>query len=271
MFILYKRLKLLKKHLRELNKLHYSHISERVARAEADLDRHQTLLQMDRDNNQLLTQDKLLRLTLINLKSTEKMFFSQKLKNTFFKESDKGTHFFHSLMNHTHKRNYISTIQRLDGMLTTSISEVGEEFIRYYRELLGTSKHTTSIDVKVALSGPCINAGSHSFLLAPVSNDSIKEALFSIGNDKAPGPDGYSSLFFKTAWDMVGNDLCAAIRDFFVSGRLLKQVNHSVIALMPKSDNVTFAADFRPISCCNVIYKVISKILAGRMAKFFMR
>jgi hypothetical protein len=226
---------------------------------------------MDRDNNQLLTQDKLLRLTLINLKSTEKMFFSQKLKNTFFKESDKGTHFFHSLMNHTHKRNYISTIQRLDGMLTTSISEVGEEFIRYYRELLGTSKHTTSINVKVALSGPCINAGSHSFLLAPVSNDSIKEALFSIGNDKAPGPDGYLSLFFKTAWDMVGNDLCAAIRDFFVSGRLLKQVNHSVIALMPKSDNVTFAADFRPISCCNVIYKVISKILAGRMAKFFMR
>jgi hypothetical protein len=104
-----------------------------------------------------------------------------------------------------------------------------------------------------------------------VSNDSIKEALFSIGNDKAPGPDGYLSLFFKTAWDMVGNDLCAAIRDFFVSGRLLKQVNHSVIALMPKSDNVTFAADFRPISCCNVIYKVISKILAGRMAKFFMR
>jgi len=46
----------------------------------------------------------------------------------------------------------------------------------------------------------------------------------------------------------------------------LKQVNHSVIALVPKSDNVTFAADFRPISCCNVIYKVISKILAGRMA-----
>jgi len=170
---------------------------------------------MDRDNNQLLTQDKLLRLTLINLKSAEKMFFSQKLKNAFFKESDKGTHFFHSLMNHTHRRNYISAIQCPDGMLTTSISEVGEEFVRYYRELLGTSKHTTSIDVEVALSGPCIDAGSHSLLLAPVSNDLIKKALFSIGNDKAPGPDGYSSHFFKTAWDVVGNDFCATIHDFF--------------------------------------------------------
>jgi hypothetical protein len=69
----------------------------------------------------------------------------------------------------------------------------------------------------VALSGPCIDAGSHSLLLAPVSNDSIKEALFSISNDKAPSPDGYSSYFFKTAWDVVGNDFCAAIHDFFLS------------------------------------------------------
>jgi len=69
----------------------------------------------------------------------------------------------------------------------------------------------------VALSGPCIDAGSHSFLLASVSNDSIKKALFSNSNDKAPGPSGYSSYFFKTAWDVVGNDFCAAIRDFFLS------------------------------------------------------
>jgi hypothetical protein len=49
------------------------------------------------------------------------MFFSQKLKNTFFKESDKGTHFFHSLMNHTHKRNYISTIQLFNVLMVCSL------------------------------------------------------------------------------------------------------------------------------------------------------
>jgi len=47
--------------------------------------------------------------------------------------------------------------------------------------------------------------------LAPVLNDVIKEALFNIGNDKAPGLDGYSSLFFKKSWDIVGADFCAAV------------------------------------------------------------
>jgi len=103
-------------------------------------------------------------------------------------------------------------------------------------------------------------------LLAPVTNELIQQTLFSIDNDKAPGPDGFSSLFFKRAWGIVGGDFCAAIKDFFASGKMLKQVNHSIIFLVPKSTTTNSAADFRPISCCNVIYKVISKILAGRMA-----
>jgi len=62
-----------------------------------------------------------------------------------------------------------------------------------------------------------------------------------------------------------GGDLWAAVKDFFASRDLLKQVNHSIIALVPKLSNANLVANFQPISCCNVIYKVISKILAGRM------
>jgi hypothetical protein len=70
-------------------------------------------------------------------------------------------------------------------------------------------------------------------------------------------------FFFKRSCNVVGNDFCAEIKDFFVSGELLKQVNHSIIALVPKSSNVTSIIDSRLISCCNIIYKVISKLLAG--------
>jgi hypothetical protein len=53
---------------------------------------------------------------------------------------------------------------------------------------------------------------------------------------------------------------------FFTLGEIFKQINHSIIALVPKSTNANSAADYKPISCCNVTYKVISKILAGQLA-----
>jgi mannosylglycoprotein endo-beta-mannosidase len=267
MYILCWRLKLLKGPLKQLNKLHFSHISERVCRAEAALEQHQSLLQEDRDNVQLLTQDIKLRLELVNLKSSEKMFYSQKLKCNFFKDSDRGTSFFHALMNQKYKKNFIPAIHRADGSLTTSVSEVGDVFVSFFKQLLGTARATSPLDESVISCGPRLDPTLHSALLATVTNDDIKKALFSIGNTKSPGPDGYSSLFFKNSWDVVGQDVCAAVRDFFQSGQLLKQTNHCIIALVPKTAHVSFASDFRPLSCCNVVYKIISKILADRMGR----
>jgi len=144
---------------------------------------------------------------------------------------------------------------------------VGHEFVRFYKVLLGSAKQYFPINDNVILSSPCLDSSSHDSLLGPVTNELIQQTLSSIGNDKSLGPDGYTSLFFKKAWGIVGGDFCAAIKDFFASRKMLKQVNHSIISLVPKSTTINSAADFRPISCYNVIYKVISKILAGRMAQ----
>jgi hypothetical protein len=113
--------------------------------------------------------------------------------------------------------------------------------------------------------GPCINIDSHGFLLARIIVDDIKQALFNMGDDKAPSPNRYTPTFLKKAWNIVGGEFCSAIQDFFASGEILKQINHSTIPV-PKSVNANSAADYKPISCCNVTYKVISKILAGRLA-----
>ncbi|GJT33307.1 RNA-directed DNA polymerase, eukaryota, reverse transcriptase zinc-binding domain protein [Tanacetum coccineum] len=97
-----------------------------------------------------------------------------------------------------------------------------------------------------------------------VSDKEIKEALFDIDSSKA-GPNGYTFCFLNNAWDVIGTDICLAVREFFVLGRILGEVNATLIALVPKIDTPNKVSDFRPMACCNIIYKCISKILTNRI------
>lgn len=102
-------------------------------------------------------------------------------------------------------------------------------------------------------------------MVRQVSNDEIKEAVFGIGELKSPGPDGFTAIFFKNSWDIVGVDICKAASEFFTSGQMLKELNNTVIALLPKVATLSKVTDYRPKACCNVLHKCISKILSNRM------
>ena len=104
-------------------------------------------------------------------------------------------------------------------------------------------------------------------LEAPVSIAEIKVALWSIGDDKSPGPDGFSAKFFKASWDITGAELCAAVKEFFTNGKLLRQFNHTIISLVPKVDDPARVEHYRPIALCNVVYKIVSKIMTLRLGK----
>jgi hypothetical protein len=82
---------------------------------------------------------------------------------------------------------------------------------------------------------------------------------------KAPGPDGFPACFYLDNWATVGTEVCKASFAFFNSCILDASVNFTHIALVPKKPNATKVTDFRPISLCNVGYKIISKVLANRL------
>ncbi|PKI46656.1 hypothetical protein CRG98_032998 [Punica granatum] len=93
----------------------------------------------------------------------------------------------------------------------------------------------------------------------------ILTALNSIPSLKAPGPDEIPSLFYKHYGETVKPLLFAATKSFFTSGFILKEWNNTFICLIPKRQGASNFKDFRPISLCNVCYKVISKIIANRL------
>lgn len=102
-------------------------------------------------------------------------------------------------------------------------------------------------------------------LIKPFSKEEIKAAFFSLPRNKISGLDGYSSKFFIACCDVVGAKVSEAITEFFETVRILKQWNATTLVLIPKIPNASTTSDFRPISCLNTVYKVISKLLASRL------
>nr|GFA38828.1 RNA-directed DNA polymerase, eukaryota, reverse transcriptase zinc-binding domain protein [Tanacetum cinerariifolium] len=72
-------------------------------------------------------------------------------------------------------------------------------------------------------------------MINAVSETKIKEALFDICDNKAPGPDGYSAKFYKSAWSVIGKGVCEAIKEFYRNGKVLGEANATLVTLVTKS------------------------------------
>ena len=86
--------------------------------------------------------------------------------------------------------------------------------------------------------------------------------MFQLGSHKALGPDGLPAFFYQEIWGIVKTDVINTVLAFFHSGSLFTPLNHTFITLILKIPFLDEVTHLRPISLCNVIYKIISKILA---------
>ncbi|GJR65874.1 putative RNA-directed DNA polymerase, eukaryota, reverse transcriptase zinc-binding domain protein [Tanacetum coccineum] len=193
----------------------------------------------------------------------EERFLKQKAKIEWLKAYDSNTTYFHKIVKSKCARNRIEMVSDASNIIYDG-NQVPGAFVNHYNQFLRADGITYPLDDHNLFTRVLDNAMAD-FMVRDVSNDEVKSVIFSMGDDRAPGPDGFTAAFFKKAWDVVGGDITCAIQDFFSNGKLLKELNHTIISLIPKVTTHDRINDYRPISYCNVLYKCISKIIANRV------
>ncbi|GJQ92682.1 RNA-directed DNA polymerase, eukaryota, reverse transcriptase zinc-binding domain protein [Tanacetum coccineum] len=197
------KMKSLKKPLRKLMHDH-GNLHDLVTKLRHELDEVQKALDLD-PNDQILREEEAVYVQVFNeAKLDEERFLKQKAKIEWLEVGDSNSVYFHKAVKSKNQRG------RIDIILNSDIVKV------------------------LCLSVSNAFDMSYSDMVHLVLDNEIKAAMFDIGDDRAPSPDGFTYVFFKKGWDIVGKDVCNAIQDVFSNRRLLKEIKDTFIALIPK-------------------------------------
>ena len=201
---------------------------------------------------------------LVSLMRKDEIFWRQRSRVAWLQGGDINSRFFHECASQRKKSNTVYGLRDNGNVWQTDPGRVEAIAVEYFQQLF-TSSNPTVIDEVTRLVDEVVTPEMNFTLLSPFSVEEVRSALFQMSPSKAPGSDGMTALFFQKYWNIVGLQVTDAVLDCLNSGRLLGSINYTNIALIPKVKAPENMTQFHPISLCNVLYKIISKVLVNRM------
>src|SRR5438128_12525660 len=127
-------------------------------------------------------------------------------------------------------------------------------------EQLYESKGTIGIEEVLSHVPVKVNSEMNGILTAQYTEEEVKCSLFQMFPTKAPGPDGFPAHFFQKHWSLCGKEVTQIVIRLLTGEDSLEEINKTFIVIIPKVLNPTSLSQFRPISLCNVVFQIASKV-----------
>jgi hypothetical protein len=200
-----------------------------------------------------------LKKKVIALAVVERARKKQSARIANIKEGDANTKFFHLRVNGRRRKNYIQRIKHNNGWITDHVAK--EHVVHNHFNAVMGRGNARSVDFNweaIHFDNPNLASMGD-----PFTEDEVRNAINQMPSDKAPGPDGFTGVFFKRCWSIIKGDIMKVIERF---GELhvhnFHWLNSANVALLPKKDGAEEISDFHPISLIHAIAKIIAKMLA---------
>ncbi|XP_024004507.1 uncharacterized protein LOC112081888 [Eutrema salsugineum] len=153
----------------------------------------------------------------------EEQFWKLKSRNKWLQAGDRNTKFYHGATKARRSRNCIRHVEDNQGIIhkkDEAIAKVAEE---YFHQMFTTS-NTASVSEVFPEIVQTVTSDMNSFLTAPITDNEVKEAVFQMGPDKAPGADRFTAAFYQQFWEQIGGDVCHMVKRFFETNEMEPEV-----------------------------------------------
>lgn len=195
----------------------------------------------------------------------EETYKKQRAKSFWLEEDDTNSKFFHASASSRNKVNHIKELKSENGFLVSNQDDLCNLLKEYYSKVFaGYECRSCEPDISSDVS---ISDNQNVMLVAELQFEEFTEAVKCMHPDKASGPNGLNPAFFQHFWNLVGSDIFCNCKQWLLDCKFPATVNDTTLVLIPKKENVVKIKDLCPISLCNVLYKIVAKVLSNRLQK----
>ncbi|GJU25337.1 RNA-directed DNA polymerase, eukaryota [Tanacetum coccineum] len=214
-------------------------------------------------NEETLIERNMLLKELHDLNNLTLLDMAQKAKVCWSIEGDENSKYFHGIINKKRSQLAIHGILE-EGEWIIDPPKVKKEFLNHFTNRFLVPElprfiHDIQFDNR-------LSSDQKDDLERNVTQYEIKRAVWECGTNKSPGPNGSTFEFIRRYWNIIDQDVMAAVNHFFNTSHFPRGCNSSFVALIPKTQDAKVVKDFRPISLIGCVYKIIAKILANRLS-----